>query len=73
MKLTLLKTARGSMQFHTLNGEPTLLCRFDGQMLPIEDVISLLICAGMSTEEIAVWLQQRMGLWNYTPITEVIQ
>jgi hypothetical protein len=75
MRITysLLSTSRCSMQFNVHDDQPTQLYRFDGQMLPVEDVVSLLICSGMSTEEIGFWLECRMDITNLVPLTEAIQ
>jgi hypothetical protein len=75
VKLTysLLPTSRTSMQFNIHDDQPLELCRFDGQMMPVEDVVSMLIRSGMSTEEIGMWLERRMGIEKLVPITEVIQ
>lgn len=75
MKLTysLLPISRSSMQFNIHDDQPLELCRFDGQMLPVEDVVSVLIRSGMSTEEIGFWLECRMDITKLVPITAVIQ
>ena len=74
MKLTysLLPTSRTSMQFN-IHGDQLQFCRFDGQMMPVEDVVSVLIRAGMTTEEIGFWLECRMAVGTYAPLTAVIQ
>jgi hypothetical protein len=61
------------MQLNIHDDQPAEFCRFDNQMLPVEDVVSLLIRSGMSTEEIAFWFECRMDITNLVPITEAIQ
>lgn len=70
---SLLPTSRTSMQFTVHDDQPPQLCRFDSQMLPVEEVVSILLCSGMSTDEIFVWLERRMEIGKFAPITEVIQ
>lgn len=70
---SLLPISRSSMQFNAHDDQPQQFCRFDGQMLPVEDVVSMLIRSGMSTAEIGFWLECRMDITKLVPITEVIQ
>jgi hypothetical protein len=46
---------------------PTQLVRFDSQMVPVEEVVSLLLCSGMTVNEIFLWLERRMEIGRFAP------
>lgn len=73
MKLTwsLLPISRFSLHFnvHTDETQPQMV-RFDGQMVAVDDVVSLLFKSGMSSEDVLIWLEHRMTTGTFRP-TEV--
>lgn len=45
--------------------------RFDNQQVPVEEVVSLLLCSGMTQPQVLDWLERRMQVGRFA--TEVIQ
>jgi len=41
--------------------------RFDNQMMPVEEVVSMLLCSGMSEQGVLDWLERRMEVGRFAP------
>lgn len=63
--LTIKPTDNG-VQFRVSDPAPQLV-RYDKEMMPIEEVVSILQCSGESTDAIFRWLERRMQIGQFAP------
>lgn len=60
------------IRFCMENPAPPQLVRYDGEMIPVEEAVSLLLCAGHSVDYCFQWLERRMQVGRFAP-REAIQ
>ena len=63
-------TSRTAMRFEVSDDRKPQLCRFDNQMMPVEEVVSILQCSGMPDGQIFEWLERRMQIGRFSGVIQ---
>lgn len=62
---TIDNTQRGKVSFTVHDPRPVQLVRFCGEMQPVEEVTSMLLCSGMNEQQVLDWLERRMEFGRF--------